>query len=103
MEFTLRPSRPKRCRARLPRPNDIGAQRPAEAESICLDALEIEPENHDALVTLLLALTEQFEEDVPMAVSEASRSSIAQRSVRARLLLGMCGSGAPRHSSTAAG
>lgn len=44
---------------------------PAEAESICLDALAIEPDNHDALVNLLLALTEQFEEDVPMAVSEA--------------------------------
>jgi hypothetical protein len=44
---------------------------PAEAESICLDALAIEPDNHDALVTLLLALTEQFGEDVPMAVSEA--------------------------------
>jgi tetratricopeptide (TPR) repeat protein len=44
---------------------------PAEAESICLDALEIEPENHEALVSLLLALTEQFNEDVPSAVTEA--------------------------------
>ena len=44
---------------------------PAEAESICLDALAIEPDNHDALVNLLLALTEQFEDDVPMAVTEA--------------------------------
>jgi hypothetical protein len=46
---------------------------PAEAESICLDALAIEPDNHDALVTLLLALTEQFEEDLPGAVTEAFR------------------------------
>ncbi len=44
---------------------------PAEAESICLDALQIEPENHEALVSLLLALTEQFNEDVPSAVTEA--------------------------------
>lgn len=44
---------------------------PAEAESICLDALQIEPENHEALVSLLLALTEQFTEDVPSAVTEA--------------------------------
>ena len=32
------------------------------AESICLDVLEIEPENQSALVTLLLALTDQFSE-----------------------------------------
>lgn len=42
-----------------------------EAESICLDALQIDPENHDALITLLLALTEQFVDDVPTAVTEA--------------------------------
>ena len=46
---------------------------PAEAENICLDALAIEPENHDALVNLLLALTEQFAEDIPTAVPEAFR------------------------------
>ena len=39
---------------------------PGEAESICLDALAIEPENHEALVTLLLALTEQFDEELPV-------------------------------------
>ena len=44
---------------------------PAEAESICLDALAIEPDNHEALVNLLLALTEQFEVAVPTAVSDA--------------------------------
>ena len=33
---------------------------PAEAESICLDALKADPENQHALVTLLLALTDQF-------------------------------------------
>jgi hypothetical protein len=33
---------------------------PAEAESICLDILDAEPENQRALVTLILALTDQF-------------------------------------------
>jgi len=34
---------------------------PAEAESICLDILEADPENQRALVTLILALTDQFD------------------------------------------
>ena len=34
---------------------------PVEAESICLDVLQIDPENQRALVTLLLALTDQFD------------------------------------------
>jgi hypothetical protein len=33
---------------------------PAEAESICLDVLEIDSDNQAALTTLLLALTDQF-------------------------------------------
>jgi hypothetical protein len=33
----------------------------AEAESICLDVLHIDPDNQQALVMLLLALTDQFE------------------------------------------
>ena len=33
---------------------------PEQAESICLDVLEIEPENQEALVVLLLALTDEF-------------------------------------------
>ena len=43
---------------------------PGQAESICLDALEIEPDNQEALATLLLALTDQFEE-APSASSRA--------------------------------
>jgi hypothetical protein len=42
---------------------------PGEAESICLDALEIEPENQEALATLLLALTEQFGDDAAPPVA----------------------------------
>lgn len=33
---------------------------PSLAESICLDVLDVEPENQRALVTLLLAITDQF-------------------------------------------
>ena len=33
---------------------------PGEAESICLDILETDPENQPALITLLLALTDRF-------------------------------------------
>src|SRR5689334_13701632 len=44
---------------------------PSEAESICLDVLQADPANEDALVTLVLALTDQFEADVPAAVREA--------------------------------
>ena len=33
---------------------------PGEAESICLDVLKADPDNQEALVTLLLALTDRF-------------------------------------------
>src|SRR3954468_19067775 len=33
---------------------------PSSAESICLDILAVSPENQQALVTLLLAITDQF-------------------------------------------
>ena len=48
---------------------------PGEAESICLDVLAVEPDNQRALITLLLALTDQFEQ------------GIADRPARARALL----------------
>jgi len=43
---------------------------PGEATSICLDALEVEPDNQEALTMLLLALTEQFDHDTS-AVADA--------------------------------
>ena len=33
---------------------------PVQAESICMDILEVDPGNQEALKTLLLALTDQF-------------------------------------------
>ncbi len=35
---------------------------PSSAESICLDVLTVDPENQQALVMLLLAITDQFDE-----------------------------------------
>ena len=43
---------------------------PEEAESICLDILAIAPDNQQALVTLLLALTDQFPHGAPDAVRQ---------------------------------
>lgn len=44
---------------------------PGEAASICLDALAADAGNQEALVTLLLALTDQFEDDGTTPVADA--------------------------------
>jgi hypothetical protein len=44
---------------------------PGEAESICRDALHADPGNQDAVVMLLLSITDQFDDDAAMAVVEA--------------------------------
>ena len=41
------------------------------AESICLDVLEIDPGNQEALVALLLSITDQFGEDLAEGVHRA--------------------------------
>jgi hypothetical protein len=43
---------------------------PGEAQSICLDVLAAEPDNQEAVATMILALTDQFGSD-PMFVHEA--------------------------------
>ena len=48
---------------------------PGEAESICLDVLQIDPANHDALVTLILALTDQFPQELPSSRSAPARAT----------------------------
>jgi len=71
---------------------------PSQAESICLDVLGIDPVNQTALITLLLALTDQFGADVsptrarevlPAIKGEYERAYyagiISERSARARL------------------
>ena len=44
---------------------------PAEAESICLDVLEVAPENQQALVTLLLAVTDRFSKGYGVSDTQA--------------------------------
>ena len=72
MEFTLKPLSPEavpRALAKAERYRLLNE--PGEAESICLDALEADPGNQEALVTMLLALTEQFDEDATAALTRA--------------------------------
>lgn len=81
---------------------------PREAESICLDVLEIEPHNQQALITLLLARTDQFDEQLNPAFTEAREiiaslgddyskayyaGIIDERRARAHLRQGVPGSG----------
>ena len=51
---------------------------PLEAESICLDILELEPDHEEALATLVLSLTDQFDRRLKKTFTEA-------REVAARL------------------
>jgi hypothetical protein len=44
---------------------------PGTAESICHDVLRIEPENRQALVTLLLALTDRFGKGYAVGITQA--------------------------------
>ncbi len=44
---------------------------PSSAESICLDVLTVDPRNEQALVTLLLAITDQFAEGPTEGVRRA--------------------------------
>ena len=44
---------------------------PAEAESICLDVLEVDPDHQQALVTLLLALTDRFTKGYAISATQA--------------------------------
>jgi|SRR5690606_22698451 len=62
---------------------------PAEAESICLDILQIEPDHEDALATMVLALTDQFPESVHhlRAAGEAEKTVSRIRDEYRRLYL----------------
>jgi hypothetical protein len=80
---------------------------PGEAESICRDVLQVEPDNQEALTSLLLALTEQFHDDASTVVEalvtvgrlqdEYERAYytgiVAERRAKARLRHGMPGCG----------
>jgi hypothetical protein len=44
---------------------------PGEAESICLDILAVDSENQNAIITLLLALTDRFEKGYSVSDTQA--------------------------------
>ena len=44
---------------------------PAEAESICRDALQVDPDNNDAMIMLVLALTDQFDDESAAVAGDA--------------------------------
>src|SRR5262245_57880036 len=49
---------------------------PSEAESICMDILDVDPDNQEAMVMLLLAQSDQFDHDMTFvadALASASR------------------------------
>ena len=46
---------------------------PTEAESICLDVLDVEPQHTKAVITLLLALSDQFDDGLPGALKRAQQ------------------------------
>ena len=46
---------------------------PRLAESICLDILEIEPSNTKAIITMLLAITDEFNSSSPADINEAKQ------------------------------
>src|SRR5213596_3816698 len=46
---------------------------PAEAESICLDVLAADPENQQALITLLLAVTDRFSKTYGVSDTQAKQ------------------------------
>jgi hypothetical protein len=50
---------------------------PVEAESICRDVLAIEPENQKALATLVLALSDQLDENLTVAFDQG-RAALAR-------------------------
>ncbi|MGH9245044.1 MAG: hypothetical protein ACRD29_12155 [Acidimicrobiales bacterium] len=77
---------------------------PEQAESICLDILDVDPDNQDALVLLILALTDQFTGDSPPSPQQVGayvarladdyqrdyyRGIISERQARAYLRRGM--------------
>jgi hypothetical protein len=58
---------------------------PLQAESICLDILHVDPENQEALATLLLARTDLFDDEYAAALerAKAALASLASEYDRA--------------------
>src|SRR3954466_10549703 len=64
MQFEFKPLSPQAIPEALEKAHRYRLlNEPSQAESICLDILQVEPDNQTALVTLLLAITDQFGSD----------------------------------------
>ena len=61
---------------------------PLEAESICRDILAVDPGHQEAIVTLLLALTDQFEDRLAAAVEQAQETLSQMRDEYSRIYYG---------------
>jgi hypothetical protein len=62
--FELKPIHPEAVAAALERAKHYRLlNEPGAAESICLDILRVEPDNQEALVTLVLAMSDRFARD----------------------------------------
>ncbi len=71
-EFTLRPLGADSVPAALEKARRYRLLNEArEAESICRDILRVDPGNHDAIITLLLALSDQFKRDLAEKFDQA--------------------------------
>jgi hypothetical protein len=80
---------------------------PAEAESICLDVLRVDPQNQRAIITLLLAVTDRFSKGYGVSDTQAKEllahlkgeyerayytGIVAERRAKAKLAQGTPGS-----------
>ena len=77
---------------------------PGEAESICLDILQVDPQNEDALVMMLLALTDQFPHDSSSktaGTSQRARRPVWRRRTTARITRASSANGARKSSCSA--
>ena len=107
MQFELKPIHPEAIPVALDKAHLYRLlNEPVQAQSICLDILRVEPDNQRALITLLLALTDQFGSGIPPAkarevlvriTGEYERyyygGLVAERAAHARLKQGSPGSG----------
>ncbi len=110
--FTLKPLSPEGIPQALEKAHHYRLlNEPAEAESICLDVLQIDPDNQQALVSLLLALSDRLTRGYAIGATQAREvvdrltdnyqrayyaGIIAERQAKARL--GQGGPGA-RHDA----
>jgi hypothetical protein len=82
MEFELKAVSPEAVARALAKADRYRLlNEPGEAESICRDALRVEPDNQEVLITLVLALTDQFDHE-PSTVVEASAGFATSTSAR---------------------